>query len=307
MTFALLFQFAESPHPNDVYKSKIELETAKNDVIKASWGKVCKQRNLTLSLADYKHLFGELNNLKEKLNRLESFGAGWSFLKSFYFTVTIITTIGYGDITPKTTAGMWLAILAGFLGVPIMLLTLKSLGEFINDVILKVLKLLEKTLLKRSNVKHLEFKMLIITLLMMVTLLLIGATHEMKQNDWSLLEGVYAWFITMSTIGFGDFVVAKSYIQGKDYTEKPLFYSAVLFLFLIFGLGVVASVINAVGEFLETNKYVRKSIEMCFGVGGERQTQQRRHSTSDKRNEKGREERATGNINEGISDEMETT
>lgn len=111
----------------------------------------------------------------------------------------------------------------------------------------------------------------------------------------------------MSTIGFGDFVVAKSYIQGKDYTEKPLFYSAVLFLFLIFGLGVVASVINAVGEFLETNKYVRKSIEMCFGVGGERQTQQRRHSTSDKRNEKGREERATGNINEGISDEMETT
>lgn len=75
----------------------------------------------------------------------------------------------------------------------------------------------------------------------------------------------------MSTIGFGDIVVSKKYIRGSDgdrSKRNPDIRSPIaVFLFLILGLGVVASVINAVSEMLEKNKHVKQALSLCFGIG----------------------------------------
>ncbi|WP_107343950.1 potassium channel family protein [Rhodopseudomonas palustris] len=40
---------------------------------------------------------------------------GW--FDSFYFTIINVTTVGFGDIVPKTTAGHWIAIANSLLGL----------------------------------------------------------------------------------------------------------------------------------------------------------------------------------------------
>lgn len=54
---------------------------------------------------------------------------GWNYLDSTYFAVSTITTVGYGDLTPKTQPGRIFTILYMLVGVSTGLYVLLSLGE----------------------------------------------------------------------------------------------------------------------------------------------------------------------------------
>jgi voltage-gated potassium channel len=45
----------------------------------------------------------------------------WRWLDSFYFSVTTLTTVGYGDFTPKTDFGKVFTMIYIFLGVGVIL------------------------------------------------------------------------------------------------------------------------------------------------------------------------------------------
>lgn len=49
------------------------------------------------------------------------FVEGWTWLDSFYFTVITLTTIGYGDFTPKTDVGKLFTMVYVFIGLGILL------------------------------------------------------------------------------------------------------------------------------------------------------------------------------------------
>lgn len=48
------------------------------------------------------------------------FVEGWRWLDAFYFSVVSLTTVGYGDFTPKTDAGKLLTTLFLFIGIGLM-------------------------------------------------------------------------------------------------------------------------------------------------------------------------------------------
>jgi voltage-gated potassium channel len=52
---------------------------------------------------------------------------GWSPLDAFYFSVTTLTTVGFGDLAPKTALGKLYTVLYLFVGLGII-------GGFINTV-----------------------------------------------------------------------------------------------------------------------------------------------------------------------------
>ena len=52
--------------------------------------------------------------LLEKYNDLEHFG---SIVRSLWFSIVTMTTIGYGDVTPSTSLGKLLAIAFGLVGI----------------------------------------------------------------------------------------------------------------------------------------------------------------------------------------------
>ncbi|KAL7063277.1 hypothetical protein AAHC03_01739 [Spirometra sp. Aus1] len=57
----------------------------------------------------------------------------WTYSGALFYAVTVITTIGYGQIVPTTTLGKVCTIIYGFFGIPLMLLFLANLGSLMAD------------------------------------------------------------------------------------------------------------------------------------------------------------------------------
>ncbi|XP_022797206.1 potassium channel subfamily K member 9-like [Stylophora pistillata] len=189
----------------------------------------------------------------------------WTYAVSLEFVFQAMTTIGYGYITPQTPAGQLLCIFICLLGIPITLLALKSAGELIAKLVNALVTKFESKLLKRAQPKKIEMKSAVILFILMVTLIVTNGALVMRSHGWTFLESVYFWFVTLTTIGFGDYVPEKRkhYLENSITEEKAkktgllVFSSMFMTIYAMIGLCVVSSVINSIMAALEELKFPR--------------------------------------------------
>lgn len=60
--------------------------------------------------------------------------AQWTFTGAFLYSLTVITTIGYGNTAAKTYFGKTLTILFAIIGIPLMLLFLTNIGDVMAKI-----------------------------------------------------------------------------------------------------------------------------------------------------------------------------
>ncbi|XP_061391619.1 uncharacterized protein LOC133327056 [Musca vetustissima] len=58
----------------------------------------------------------------------------WNFAKAFLYSLTVLTTIGYGNIAPRTTLGRLVTLAYAFFGIPLTLVYLSSTGGILAKV-----------------------------------------------------------------------------------------------------------------------------------------------------------------------------
>ncbi|CAB1416780.1 unnamed protein product [Pleuronectes platessa] len=153
----------------------------------------------------------------------------WDWVNSVVFAATIVTTIGYGNVAPKTEGGRVFCILYGLCGIPLCLVWISELGSFFGDRA----KRLSQVLIRRGvSVKRVQLTCTALFLLWGVFVhLVIPPFVFMSMEGWSYLEGIYFSFITLTTVGFGDYVAGVN-----PNIEYPRLYRTFAEIWIYMGL-----------------------------------------------------------------------
>lgn len=127
------------------------------------------------------------------------------------------------------------------LGIPLTLVMFQSLGERINTFVRYLLCRAKRGLgLQKSEVSM--GNMVLVGLLSCMSTLCIGAATFSHFEDWSFFNAYYYCFVTLTTIGLGDFVA----LQKNNTLQEQTPYVAFSFMYILVGLTVIGAFLNLV-------------------------------------------------------------
>lgn len=328
----LIFRSIEGSYEDEKMKNKslvgdiVNLKT--DNLVNEIWNmtkfeKVLHEKNYTsklkTKLVEYQKNLSDA--VKDGYKGSLSYNATkWTYPGSILYSVTIVTTIGYGHITCETDTGKIVTIFYAIFGIPMMLLCLANIGSsmanlfrFIyarvccgycnyvrrrnirmkaaatlssaaaagqanaaaaaaalslaaltsNNLIThasgddkfseneKLRKSADATelidLIDETNV--VDYKKITvpisITLSVLSSYVLLGGIFFKTLEEWTVIEGVYFCFITLSTIGLGDYVPGNSINDSDTQAELKLVGVS---LYLLMGLSLLAMCFNLMQE-----------------------------------------------------------
>ncbi|XP_045129641.1 uncharacterized protein LOC123515187 isoform X2 [Portunus trituberculatus] len=153
---ALLFIAIEGPHENE---EKHDIESERKLLLERLWDH--QTLNKDLNFTRWEEIATDfLKRYDKQLYHSWSVGISpdtddriWTFWKAMFFCSTITTTIGYGHIFPRTSAGRALTIVYAILGIPIFLILMADFGKVFTRL-LKSLFVLVRRMYRSATCKR---------------------------------------------------------------------------------------------------------------------------------------------------------
>ncbi|KAI8504924.1 Potassium channel sub K member 10 [Branchiostoma belcheri] len=169
------------------------------------------------------------------------------YMESWYFCMTIVTTIGYGHMGPMTDAGKIFCCVYAFIGIPICIILLALVGGQLGDANRWMDKRVKELLSKKiKNPGFISIVGILVSLIVMLSVFFFipALIFTLVEEGWTYLEALYYCFITLSTVGFGDFVAAlPSDPPTQTYLINTI-YKFVVFLWIMVGLTFLAGALD---------------------------------------------------------------
>jgi len=232
----------------------------------------------------------------------------WTFSGGFLYSLTVMTTIGYGNIAPRTDMGKIVTTFYTCVGFPLFLLYLSNIGSVLAHSFKWLYAKLcrcqparppppeqvpdpslehsldeaedqwrdeltssrsrsqagsSETSSTASEPSQVDLSTVTVPISMCLIIMAVyicgGAMFFAKLEDWDFLTSCYFCFISLSTIGFGDYVPGSSFRLDSASVETGFVLTS---MYLMLGMAIIAMCFNLMQE--EVIQKVR-SCAKCLG------------------------------------------
>ncbi|KAI1295582.1 Potassium channel subfamily K member 10 [Halotydeus destructor] len=173
----------------------------------------------------------------------------WDFFNSFFFAITVVTTIGYGHMSPSTPTGRLFCLVYALFGIPMTGILLGAIGERFSRCFLDKIHRVRQRQMTPYGIRLIILKRGLFFFVPWFVVFLVTPALVFKYlEEWTFVESFYYCFVTLSTIGFGDFVA------GQFDGEYVWLYKIVVVLWIIFGLAYLSMILNFISQGLRSHK-----------------------------------------------------
>ncbi|XP_071445275.1 potassium channel subfamily K member 4-like [Hetaerina americana] len=193
----------------------------------------------------------------------------WSFGQSLFFSSTVITTIGYGHVTPLSKGGKIFCMVYATLGIPLTLVLLTALVERLtsgpSSSLLRAINSRLGHLYPPFTLRLLHLTLLLLLLAPLLFFIPAGIFSKLEPT-WDYLDALYYCFISLTTIGLGDYVPG----DNPDQPYRPL-YKVATTIYLLVGLTLMMLALTVFYDIPQLNFglfFLPRSDEAGTGHGG---------------------------------------
>ncbi|XP_034008254.1 potassium channel subfamily K member 1b [Trematomus bernacchii] len=186
-----------------------------------------------------------LNNASDNWN--------WDFTSALFFASTVLSTTGYGHTAPLSSGGKAFCIIYSVIGIPFTLLFLTAVVQRIMVFSTRrpIMYFHRRWGMSKPLVAIVHATVLATTAVCCF-FLIPAAIFSVLEDNWNFLESFYFCFISLSTIGLGDYVPGEA--TNQKFREL---YKVGITVYLILGLIVMLVVLETFCE-LQQLKQLRK-------------------------------------------------
>jgi len=263
---AKIFQIIENPNELTTLKTYQALLVSKREVfLRSVWNESTNNVNyrerIDSLLASYEVVVEEaVSNGIDVAS--QDYTVSWDYVQSVFFTTTILTTIGYGNIAPVTFAGRLFCILFAIIGIPFTLSVMADIGAIFATIVTllwknykeKVVPLMEKYKIVKPKPESEEeeeeelevsfadnLKTAGGAVAFLLTFIGCGAWFfSVFEEDLSFFDAFYFTFITMLTVGFGDIT--------PDIVGDKTMYMLLCIVYIMVGMTATTTIIEIIRQ-----------------------------------------------------------
>uniref|UniRef100_A0A182K6H6 Potassium channel domain-containing protein n=1 Tax=Anopheles christyi TaxID=43041 RepID=A0A182K6H6_9DIPT len=183
----------------------------------------------------------------------------WDFYHSFYFAFIICSTVGYGNISPHNTFGRIFLIFYALIGLPVNGFFFAYVGEFWARGFVRLYRRYKAYKLSANAgyvPRRISFIGQIVLYLIpgVIVFIFAPACVFTYFEQWPYDVSVYYSFVTLTTIGFGDYAASFQPSQQHEFGSLFTVYKIFIIFWFFAGIGYIFMILGFIAKGISHKK-----------------------------------------------------